>query len=1174
MEQKTYGLLYLVVLIMATTRHSDAQQVNTTSGLVQGTTVQFHNTSVSIYKGIHYAEAPINELRFSSPQPYAYRQGVYNATQFGPSCPQPRDFLYDLPNDRTEEDCLLLNVYVPETATVNNSLAVMVWIHGGGFVVGQGKIYNAVPLTVYGNIIVVTINYRLGILGSLTTGDELAKGNYAFKDQQLALRWIKDNIGNFHGNPNQITIAGESAGATSVMYQMLSPSNEGLFQRGIAMSTYFTPQSRPHHPPQAAEFYIRVASIVGCYNSTVGDVGAQPPPPPNSEAILQCLRAVSADDLISAALSIPLLLSKVPYGVVIDDEYFPHSVRTMIEYSDLNKYDLMIGTVDQEGLVFAINIGPSIAEGLSLETYKVLLQDLSASYTSGVPEAASSITQQYTDWDNVDDKNMNRLNGYINAAGDIAFCLPSIYFANRHATDSDGTKSTYYYDFKTSVPMSFYGDIATTAGHGDELGYLFYDEDSQLYQSTPYRDIQLSRTMIDYWANFVKTGNPNNGTTEMSVEWPEYTTEDQKYLEIKHNLSIESNPKKEEMNFWLKYVSTIGEDTCNAIVPPIYSPDGPTARDHSDIKPSVNTTFGNVVGFSIQSHAATGGNIVDVFLGIPYAKPPTGSRRFSSPQLPYPWSELNATEYAPTCPQPGRSDYSEDCLYLNIFTPQRDTEELSPVMVFIHGGNFIQGTGSDQSGDVIAAYGDITVVTFNHRLGALGFLESEENNLPGNYALQDILTALEWVKGDIQYFGGDPDAITLAGLGAGGISLHYLMTSSLSANLFHRAILFSAPGIDPMNMDVNRAESQRLIRRLDCENENTNQLLRCLRRVNVSDLIVSPDLGKLSFHPVVDGTVLVGSALQTLKSPNYIARDVLIGMTDSELVKLLLPYTRGSDMTMELETLSTFIENTVLLNDAKENRLLVNSIMQKYTRISKDTDEVRTSQTALNILNDYAVYVPNIQRANLHSTAGANVYIYYYTQRLSHAKLPSWIGSAHGDDVSLVFGEPFYVGPRRPTYFNDQERTVSLNLMSYVTNFVKFGNPNIDKAIPIEWPKYNVSYPYYLDIDICPTVEKNLKPLEVEFWSNLVPQIIEATKKEELEEQEDDTPVYISGLTHQQAVSLMEALIVVVCAVCVVFIVTVSLMCGYVHKLKRHSRLGNKHTRLPSINEQDFSTSM
>ena len=214
----------------------DAPIVDAPAGAVRGETVG----AADVYRGVPYAQAPVNDLRWRAPQPLPRWSGVREARRFGPACMQPESPFYDHPG--MSEDCLFLNIWAPADA---RDAPVMVWIHGGSLVGGAGSdpIHDGSAFAAQG-IMVVSINYRLGPLGWLAhpalsaESEQGVSGNYGLLDQIQALRWVRDNIGAFGGDPGNVTIAGESAGALSVVLLMASPDARGLFHRAIAQSPY------------------------------------------------------------------------------------------------------------------------------------------------------------------------------------------------------------------------------------------------------------------------------------------------------------------------------------------------------------------------------------------------------------------------------------------------------------------------------------------------------------------------------------------------------------------------------------------------------------------------------------------------------------------------------------------------------------------------------------------------------------------------------------------------------------------------------------------------------------------------------------------------------------------------------------------------------------------------
>lgn len=216
--------LAVLVVVLGTVSHLNASTlfndlvISTTGGLARGIeerTSLFGDRYLS-WKGIPYAEPPTGNLRFADPVPHAGWAGVRDATQHGPNCPSGGI----VSDKRGDEDCLTLNVY---TQSIIGQRPVMVWIHGGAFILGSGDDDMYGPeFFVTQDVIYVTINYRLGILGFLSTGDRHAPGNYAMKDMVLALKWVRDNIANFGGDPNDVTIFGESAGGVAVHSEFVS----------------------------------------------------------------------------------------------------------------------------------------------------------------------------------------------------------------------------------------------------------------------------------------------------------------------------------------------------------------------------------------------------------------------------------------------------------------------------------------------------------------------------------------------------------------------------------------------------------------------------------------------------------------------------------------------------------------------------------------------------------------------------------------------------------------------------------------------------------------------------------------------------------------------------------------------------------------------------------------
>lgn len=282
------GVRVFCVLLLSTIAQTSGITISTRIGRIEGITADVNNVTVHQFLGIPFAKPPLGKLRFRKPEPYGNYTGTLKATTFGPSCMQ--DFYENdkrlIPNLNITEDCLQLNVFVPGNIDKRNWRAVMVWVHGGGFTNGQATMFNGSYLSSRSDVIVVTINYRLNVFGFLYAGmDSNYKGHYGLFDQQLAFKWVKDNIEDFGGNPHIITIFGESAGGVSVTLQSILASNLGLFQRVIAESgSVLMPVDLDG--TQTLELTKQTAKLLNCSRA-------------NMEDTIACLQTIDAPSLMA-----------------------------------------------------------------------------------------------------------------------------------------------------------------------------------------------------------------------------------------------------------------------------------------------------------------------------------------------------------------------------------------------------------------------------------------------------------------------------------------------------------------------------------------------------------------------------------------------------------------------------------------------------------------------------------------------------------------------------------------------------------------------------------------------------------------------------------------------------------------------------------------------------------
>ncbi len=326
------GYLAALLVLFMIVSHTEANIVVTTKqGDVQG----FTQNQVTSFLGIPYAAAPVGDLRFHKPKPHSSWSETKDALSYGATCVQPYTLLAEtlrpeyyqaFANSTFSEDCLFLNVYKPETST--GGLPVMVWIHGGGFIVGSAEFVDFLRgdyVVQQGNVIVVSMNYRLGPFGFLAIDDPDMDKNVGLLDQVLALEWVRYNIQSFGGDPNKVSIFGESAGSMSVNFHMLSPLSKGLFYQAI-MQSGSVGGYLPTTKQQAQFSQYPLAKNVGCPSTEQPD-------------IIKCLKNIPADTLSTAS---GLTIGGYPY---VDGTFLPDQPEILYKSGQYNKVPSIIGTM-------------------------------------------------------------------------------------------------------------------------------------------------------------------------------------------------------------------------------------------------------------------------------------------------------------------------------------------------------------------------------------------------------------------------------------------------------------------------------------------------------------------------------------------------------------------------------------------------------------------------------------------------------------------------------------------------------------------------------------------------------------------------------------------------------------------------------------------------------------
>ncbi|KAJ8031714.1 Acetylcholinesterase [Holothuria leucospilota] len=541
-----------LLLMVMQTRAIFTTLVNTTKGQLIGHRMPFSSTflsqerEVDVFRGIPFAKPPVGKRRFRPAEPVEPWEGVFNATQTPPSCPQVVESYFEgLVEGLTfSEDCLYLNIFVSSSRPANSS--VMVFIHGGSLSWGSGSDfpYDASLLALLGDVIVVTINYRLNIFGFLSTGDDVMPPNIGLTDQQAALKWINENIAAFGGDPNMVTIFGQSAGSACVGYHLLSPESRRYFQRVIMQSGTPLDTWATTVPPEVAlERAIAVADAGGCGDNLE-----------NSENILECLRQKSVDELLNLTLIaqtlFPVDANFILWPPVIDGIFFQNDVVSLISEGGFQDVEILLGTNDDEGRLFTYQLTglPADEPFIDKNTFALLLTGTTDPFLADLLEVVYS--------NRIDSKG-NFVDAFADALGEIGFTCSMIEFAKQ--VTIVGNK-VYMYQLTQEPTRSLWNFSWADATHHEETQFVFgLPFRGHPFYVPSYEEIKLSFYVIRLWTNFAKSGDPNfpDRLPEQISEWPVFLPDSELYKELDINFSNKRGPRQQQCKFWTELLPRI-----------------------------------------------------------------------------------------------------------------------------------------------------------------------------------------------------------------------------------------------------------------------------------------------------------------------------------------------------------------------------------------------------------------------------------------------------------------------------------------------------------------------------------------------------------------------------------------------------------------------------------------
>ncbi|CAL4063675.1 unnamed protein product [Meganyctiphanes norvegica] len=503
------------------------------------------------YYGIPYAKPPVGELRFMAPVPGDAWDGVLDGTKLRAVCPQLSLEVLMMGKPLTpdqikgDEDCLHLNVFTHKTGKDMDKLPVMVWIHGGGYNLGSVR-WHPPYVMMNKDIVLVTLHYRLGSLGFLSTEDSLVPGNMGLKDQTLALSWVKQNIQSFGGDPDQVTIFGESAGSSSVHMQILAPHSDGLFQRAIMQS------GNALCPWAMGESHLSntkmLATNLGC--TTVND----------SQSMIDCLQTVPLVDLMVAysKFTLPLLQNHNVWGPRVDGDFVPAAPEVLLKEGRFKAVDIIAGVNSHEGAALA---GDFFLNHDGLSNFNKNFDNLTPvglelrqqeNNPLGIARAAFDF---YLDQD--ESVAQHHAEKVIQLYSDRQFNVPHesvSQFTVKHKPES--SLFIYQLDHRGKRSFAFhlegFGDHWVS--HGDDCFYFFEGGDSiiEMLEQIPMSetDLKIRDELTTMWYNFAKTGNPTPDKSLGFVWNP--TDHNLNYLSMGSPMAMkEEDPSRERIrNFW------------------------------------------------------------------------------------------------------------------------------------------------------------------------------------------------------------------------------------------------------------------------------------------------------------------------------------------------------------------------------------------------------------------------------------------------------------------------------------------------------------------------------------------------------------------------------------------------------------------------------------------------
>ncbi|CAG9768025.1 unnamed protein product [Ceutorhynchus assimilis] len=539
--------IILVIILLACallyTRNSTDNNllVSLPNGQVRGA-IYVTKTGKTYYgfRGIPYAKPPVGDLRYELPQSVEPWNGILNASIDGKAC-----ISLEYSASAQSEDCLFINIYVPSIGKLleNKHLPVMFWIHGGGLTTNSSdKLWNGPDFLVEKNVIMVSINYRLGPLSFLSTGDSILPGNLGLKDQAFAMVWVRDNIEHFGGDPDKVTIFGHSAGAISVGAHLLSKRSAGLFRAAILQSGSVTQYRAIERNPRSVAFALANKIPGGFYQN-------------DTRVLKDFLKSKSVEDILNATLLLP---SSMSFWLTMepesDDAFLTESPYVLLESGNFNQVPIIIGVTAEESAYFLkdLNGTKSTAEALESSPSNIIPSDLYTNSTSE-PAILQKIREIYL---NEGETFSSNLTAFVKFYSDDLFKIA----AQKHAEHASKYVPVYQYQF------SYFGRFGSTipidgiekATHTSDLPFILnlFGSDGD----TDVTNLLVQEQIVTLWTNFAKYLNPTPFETKLfdNIIWSTFNNPDFPYLSINSSLEVQTNLGGRAYSSWYDIYGTYG----------------------------------------------------------------------------------------------------------------------------------------------------------------------------------------------------------------------------------------------------------------------------------------------------------------------------------------------------------------------------------------------------------------------------------------------------------------------------------------------------------------------------------------------------------------------------------------------------------------------------------------